>query len=294
VSGSSVRRYDSDSGNVSQIAAELHVTNLLRGTIQKNGDKFRVTVRLIDASRNAELWVKSYDCPFSEVIATQNIIAHEIARVLGMQLTEPQQRALNAITTSNPLAYNAYLKGRYLWLQRKPDSYRQAKDYFDQAIALDPNYAQGYAGLADAYQFLAGLDQHQRKENFAKAKAACKRALELDPTLAQAHASAGLVAMNYDWDWALAEQELRHAIALNPNEAIFYDWYAEYLMAVGRASESVDNMERARELDPFSAIINSDLGKQLYFSRLYDEAEAQLKETLQMHPDFMWAHLYLG
>jgi tetratricopeptide (TPR) repeat protein len=181
-----------------------------------------------------------------------------------------------------------------VWLQRKLDGYRQAKEYFEQAISLDPNYAQAYAGLADAYQFLAGLDLHDRKENYDKAKSEYKRALELDPTLAEAHASAGLIAMNYDWDWALAEQELRRAIALDPNAALFYDWYAEYLMAVGRASESIDNMERARELDPFSMIINSDLGKLLYFARQYDEAEAQLKETLRMYPDFAEAHRYLG
>ena len=126
-----------------------------------------------------------------------------------------------------------------------------------------------------------------RKENYDKAKSAYKRALELDPTLAEAHASAGLVAMNYDWDWPLAEQELRRAIALNPNEALFYDWYAEYLMAVGRTNESIDNIERAHELDPFSIIINSDVGKLLFFARLYDQAEAQLKETLRMDPDFM-------
>ena len=112
--------------------------------------------------------------------------------------------------------------------------------------------------------------------------------------LPEAHAIAGLVAMNYDWDWPLAEQELERAIALDPNEALFYDWYAEYLMAVGRASASIDSIERARELDPFSVIINSDLGKLLYFARLYDEAEAQLKETLRMYPDFGQTHRYLG
>jgi tetratricopeptide (TPR) repeat protein len=159
---------------------------------------------------------------------------------------------------------------------------------------LDPNYAQAYAGLADAYQFLAGFDPRARKENYDRAKSVYKKALELDPTLPEAHASAGLVAMNYDWDWPLAEQELRRAIALDPNEALFYDWYAEYLMAVGRVSESIDNIERARQLDPFSIIINSDLGKLLYFARLYNEAEAQLKETLRMDPDFWQAHRYLG
>src|SRR5207244_9377440 len=123
---------------------------------------------------------------------------------------------------------------------------------------------------------------------------AYKRALELDPTLAEAHASAGLIAMNYDWDWPLAEQQFRRALALDPNEAIFHDWYAEYLIAVGKTNESIDSIERARELDPFSIIINSDVGKLLFFARHYDQAEAQLKETLRMDPDFSQAHWWLG
>jgi tetratricopeptide (TPR) repeat protein len=213
---------------------------------------------------------------------------------LGVNLTESERRAINKGTTSNPRAYEAYLKGRYVWLQRSLDGFRQAKEYFDQAIALDPNCAQAYAGLADAYHFLGAAELHDRRENYEKAKAAYQRALQLDPTLAEAHASAGLVAMNYDWDWPLAEQELQRAIALDPNNALFYDWYAEYLMAIGKVSNSIDNIERARKLDPFSVIINSDLGKLLFFGRRYDEAEAQLKETLRMDPDFAEAHCYLG
>jgi tetratricopeptide (TPR) repeat protein len=220
--------------------------------------------------------------------------ARQTAGALGLKLTEPEIHAITRPATSNPLANEAYLKGRYVWLQRTPDSYRQAREYFEQAIALDSNYALAYAGLADAYQFLGAFNLPDRKENYDKAKSAYGRALELDPTLAEAHATAGLVAMNYDWDWSLAEQELRRAIALNPNEALFYDWYAEYLMAIGKANESIDNIERAHELDPFSIIINSDVGKLLFFARLYDQAEAQLKETLRMNPAFMEAHVWLG
>src|SRR5262249_18874319 len=162
------------------------------------------------------------------------------------------------------------------------------------AIALDPNYAQAYAGLADAYQFLGAFDPRSSKENYQKARNAFQHALQLNPTLAEAHASAGLVAMNYDWDWPLAEQELRRAIALDPNQALFYDWYAEYLMAVGKTDDSFSNIEQARDLDPFSIVINSDLGKLLFFARRYDEAEAQLKATLRMDPDFAHAHFFLA
>jgi TolB-like protein/Tfp pilus assembly protein PilF/predicted Ser/Thr protein kinase len=294
VSGSSVDRYGVDFENVPRIGVELNVTHLLRGGVQKKGNRFQISARLIDASRSAELWGKSYDCGFSEVITTQNLIAREIARVLGMQLTQTEQRVLAAIATSNPDAYDAYLKGRYVWLQRTLDAYSQAKEYFEQAIALDPKYAPAFAGLADAYQFLAAHEVQNRKENFERAKNACQRALDLDPNLPEAHASLGLIAMNYDWDWALAEREFRRALVLDPNNALTHDWYAEYLMAVGRADLSLGQIERARELDPFSAIINTDTGKMLYFARRYDEAESQLKETLHMYPDFSLAGYWLG
>ncbi|HEU5245618.1 MAG TPA: FlgO family outer membrane protein [Candidatus Udaeobacter sp.] len=294
VSGSPTHRYQSTPENPAEVAAELGVADILEGSVQRQGEKFRIAVRLIVAKNNAELWTQSNDFTFPEVAEVESKVAAHIASALGVDLIEPDNRAMDKTGTSNPRAYEAYLKGRYVWLQRKWDGYRQAKEYFEQAIALDPNYAQAYAGLADAYQFLAESDQHARKENIEKAKTVYKRALELDSTLAQAHATAGLVAMNYDWDWPLAEQELRRAIALDPSEALFYDWYAEYLMAVGRVSESIDNIERARELDPYSVIINSDVGKLLYYARLYGEAEAQLKETLRMDPDFTQAHRYLG
>jgi TolB-like protein/Tfp pilus assembly protein PilF len=297
VSGSSIHDYGQDAENPSQTAAELGVATVLRGAVQKEGDRFQITARLIDASTNAALWGQAYDCAFPEVIAIQNTIAREIARVLGVGLTQIGERALNTGATSNPKAYQAYLKGRYVWLHRTLDAYGQAKEYFEQAAALDPNYALAYAGLADAYQFLAASEVRDREENYERARNACERALALDPNLPEAHASLGLIAMNYDWDWALAEQEFRRALALDPNNALTHDWYSEYLMAVGRVDQSLGQMDRARRLDPSSAVINSDSGKMLYFARRYDEAEAQLKQTLQMYPDFYltryWlAHLY--
>jgi tetratricopeptide (TPR) repeat protein len=294
VSGSSSHRYQNAPKNMVQMAAELGVANVLQGTLQKEGDRFRVAIRLIDAKKNRDLWAQSYDRPFSDILQLEGEVAQKVAGALGMKLSEPEQRAISAIATSNAKAYEAYLKGRYVWLQRTYDGYRQAKEYFNQAIALDPNYARAYAGLADAYQFLAAFSSYGRKENYEKAKDACKRALELDPNLAEAHASVGLIAMNYDWEWALAEQEFRRALALDPNNALIYDWYAEYLMAVGRATESLDRINLARGLDPFSPIINSDAGKMLYYARFYDEAEAQLKETLRMDPDFGHARYWLA
>jgi serine/threonine protein kinase/Tfp pilus assembly protein PilF len=294
VSGSVTQRYQSSPENPAQVAEDLGVADILQGSVEKQGEKFRIAVRLIDGRKNVDLWSKSYDRTFAKIVELESDVARQAAGALRLKLTEPEKRAIDKPATSNPRAYEAYLKGRYVWLQRNYDSFQQAKEYFEQAIALDPNYAKAYAGLADAYQFLADSDPRSYKENYEKARNAYKRALELEPTLAEAHASAGLVAMNYDWDWPLAEQELRRAIALDPNEALFYDWYAEYLMAVGRTNESLANMERARELDSSSVLINSDLGKLLWLGRRYDEAERQLKETLLMDPDFTQTHWWLG
>src|SRR5262249_7545032 len=161
-------------------------------SVEKAGDNFRVGVQLLDAKNASITWAQSYDRDFSQTLQLEGIVARQIAAVLGLRLTDSERGAIEKPATSNPIANEAYLKGRYVWLQRNTDSFRQAKEYFQQAIELDSNYAPAYAGLADAYQFLGAFDPSHSKENYAKAKSACRRALELDPTLAEAHASAGL------------------------------------------------------------------------------------------------------
>ncbi len=160
-------------------------------------------------------------------------------------------------------------------------------------IAIDPNYAPAYAGLCDYYHFSA-IEVASRPELLAQARSAAKKALALDPTLAEPHASLGLIAMNYDWDWATAEKEFRRAIELNPNYATAHHWYAEYLIAGGRAPESLAAIRRARELDPLSLIINTDTGKIPFYARENEAAIAQLRETLKMDPQFEDTHLWLG
>jgi tetratricopeptide (TPR) repeat protein len=198
--------------------------------------------------------------------------------------------------TTNARAYEAYLKGRYVWLQRSTDSYAQAKEYFEQAITLDPNYANAYAGLGDAYLFLGGSSYgiEHTAEFYAKAKEALRRALELNPDLAEAHASIALMAMNYDWDWALADREYKRAISLDPNNALIHDWYAEFERTVGRPEESLHQIEVARQLDPLSPLINSDVGKLLYFARHYKAAITQLEQAVRMNPNFDQPHGWLG
>jgi eukaryotic-like serine/threonine-protein kinase len=296
VAVASPRNTDGSAEPVKQLAAALDVTTLLQGTLQKEGDKFHITVHLKDANNDVDLWSQSYDRTFSGVAEIEKEVAEKVAGALGLEVDQPEKRALAHAPPSDPRAYEAYLKGRYVWLQRTSDSYMQAKEYFERAIAIDPHYAAAHAGLADAYQFLGAFDFNieHRGEFYAKAKQACQRALELDPQLAEAHASRGLIAMNYDWEWAVAEAEFKRAIELDPNNGLIRDWYAEFARTVGRAEESLHQMTVARQLDPFSTLINSDLGKILYFARRYDQATAQLKETVRMDPAFDQPHLWLG
>jgi serine/threonine protein kinase/Tfp pilus assembly protein PilF len=282
--------------NIGQVAAALGVNHVLHGKIDKTGDRFRIALRLTNVQKGADVWSRSYERTFSEIPKAESEVAREVAKALGAHLRGPDRDINTNLQTTNPKAYEAYLKGRYVWLQRTSDAYRQAKQYFDEAISIDPQYAQAFVGLADVHQFLGAFDfdVQDRKENYDKARSAAQRALQLDPDLAEAHASMGLIAMNFDWDWPLAEQEFRRAIALDPNNALIRDWYAEYLMAVGRTWASIGQMERARDLDPLSHLINSDLGKMRYFARHYDEAERQLKQAIQIDPNFYQPREWLG
>jgi serine/threonine protein kinase/Tfp pilus assembly protein PilF len=205
-----------------------------------------------------------------------------------------KKQGINPVETSNPKAHEAYLKGRYFWSKRTQEAYLEAKPYFEKAIALDPNFAQAYAGLADAYLLQADYDSELRRDYFAQAKAANRRALELDPDLAAAHASLGLIAMSYDWDWPMAEKEFKRALELDPKYSTAHHWYGEFLLYQGRFEESFREMGRARDLDPLSLIINTDFGKALYFARRMDDAETQLKEALKMEPNFVLAHMWLA
>jgi tetratricopeptide (TPR) repeat protein len=182
------------------------------------------------------------------------------------------------------------LKGRYFWNKRTREGFKQAADYFNRAVERDPGYGQAWVGLSDALLFLAGENPPDEKDMRARGKAALQKALEIDDTLAEAHASAGLLAMNFDWDWALAEREFRRAIALNPNYATAHQWYGEFLADMGRADEGISEIKRARELDPLSVIINSDVAKVFLLTRHYDEAVEQFKHTLELDPEFAQAH----
>ena len=293
IARTSVMHYKGGKTPLDQIGQELGVQYALEGSVRRDADKVRITAQLIELKDQSHLWARRYDRELSNTLAVQGEIAQaimgEIQRSLGhttvTRAGEPLPRSTNSYE-----AYNLYLRGRYFWNKRTDDGFEQAIQYFQQAIAKDPNYAQAYAGLADSYILLAAYSGGPPAEPMRKARAAATKALYLDEGLAEAHTSLALITENYDWDWPAAEKEYRRAIELDPNYATAYQWYAEYLTWLGRFDEALRASERARELDPLSLIIAADNGMIFYYSRQYDRAAAKLNAVLEMDPNFPRAH----
>jgi tetratricopeptide (TPR) repeat protein len=225
-------------------------------------------------------------------VALQDDIARQIAGRLQPRLAGEGRRA-GRPPTDNAEAYQLYLRGRFYWNKRTEESIKKGIDYFNQAIALDPAYGLGYVGLADCYAMLTEYASAPPVDTYPKVKAAARRALEIDDSLAEAHTSLG-AAYEYEWNWAEAEKEYRRAIELNPSYATAHHWYAVFLGARLRHEEAIAEMRKALELDPLSLIINTSMGRELYGARRYDEAIAQLRRTLDLDQNFAEAHFHLA
>jgi serine/threonine-protein kinase len=273
---------------------ELHVEAVLDGTVQREADKLLVTARLLRVSDGALLWSGKFDEQFAKLFEVQDSISQEVAKALVQNLSIQDRKLLTKRHTDNPDAYRAYLKGRYFWNKRTPAGLEQSLEYFRQAIDLDPTYASAYAGLADAYALLVWQDQLPQKDFIAWAKGAATKALEIDETLAEPHATLGFVKFWYDWDFTGAESEFRQAIELNPDYATAHHWYGEFLGLTDRFDEGLKQLKVAHQIDPLSAIINTDLGKLLFLARQPDQAIEQLQKTLQLAPEYPLAHLFLA
>jgi TolB-like protein/DNA-binding winged helix-turn-helix (wHTH) protein/Flp pilus assembly protein TadD len=298
ISRTSVMRYKGTKMSLPQIARELGVDAIVEGAVQRSGTRVRITAQLVDAATDKHLWAKDYDRDLSDVLLLQSEVARDIAGTIQVQLTPQQQKRLEKeIRPVIPEAYESYLLGRYYWNKRTADGLKKAGDFFQQAIAKDPNYALAYSGLSDYFAFLTlvgGPEIMPPREAMTKAKTAAAKALELDDSLAEAHASMGHVLHNYDWDWAGAEREFKRAIELNPNYSIVHHWYAHELMQLGRVREGLEEARRAKELDPLSLFVNNGLARQYYLSRQNDEAIAQCRKALKIDPGYVPAHIQLG
>src|ERR1700722_1928468 len=296
ISRSTAMAYKSTHKPLLQIANELNVDAVVEGTVMRAGNRVRITAELVQVSPDRHLWGETYESQMGDVLALQNRVSSAMVDQIRINLTKEDKERLAQKPSVSPEAYEDYLKGRYYWNKRSGDGFEKAIGYFEEATRKDPQYALAYAGLADCYGIIGATIYGRLPASNAapKAKSAAIRALEIDPSLAEAETSLATAKFNYDWDWAGAAEGFKRAIQMDPGYATAYQRYSLYSIAMGRFDESLEQIKQARELDPLSISINSSFGWRLYLAREYDRAIAQLHETLEMDPNYEWAHLILG
>jgi DNA-binding winged helix-turn-helix (wHTH) protein/TolB-like protein/lipoprotein NlpI len=290
----SALRYKGSTANPKQAGRELDVAAVVTASVAQQDRSFRIQVDLVDVARDAQIWGTVYQGDASELPNLQSRILQDLARALKVPLSEQQRRRLAQPPTGSAEAYRAYLQGRFEWSQRSEVGLKRAIERFREAITIDPKFAAAHSGLADAYSALGYLSYLAPADAFPEASRHALRALELDTSLAEAHASLGFVKLYFDWDWPGAEAAFQRAIALDPNQPAAHQWHSIYLLAAGRPSEALRAIETAQQRDPLSLAVNTDLGFHYYYTRRYDDAVKQLKLVLDMNPNFPPAHLWLG
>jgi len=291
---STVFRYKGKEVDAQQVGFDLGIRAVLMGRVLQRGDELIVNMELIDVMDGSQIWGEHYNRKRSEILAVQDEIAREISEKLRFKLTPTEKKQLTKRATENIEAYHLYLKGRYYWNKRAGIDLIKGRDFFRQAIDVDPNYALAYAGLADSYTVLATWNIIPASEAFPKSKAAATKALELDDNLSEAHASLGFVSGVYDWNWSKAEREFKKAIRANPYYATAYEWYALCLSWTGRHQQAITMAKRAQELDPLTPIITSVLGVVLHYARHYEQAVSEYEKVLELDPNFIPALCFRG
>jgi tetratricopeptide (TPR) repeat protein len=264
-----------------EIARELGVEAILEGSVVRIGDRVRISVRLVHGRTERALWSETYDRDLTDVLALQDEVARAVATAIRAELTPKEASRLTGARQVDPRAYEAYLRGRYWWNTRTKEGLDKALVYFQQAIEIDPTWGRGYAGLADAYLVLGYNRFLPVGDVYPKARGAALRAIELDENLAEAHASLAAEMRDYEWDWARSGQEFKRALDLDPNYATGWHWYAWNLVSLGRMEDAMTAMRKARELDPLSPRINTNIGVLLYLARDYEAAERESKKSLE-------------
>jgi serine/threonine-protein kinase len=291
---STVFRYKGRDNDPQEVGNTLGVRAVLTGRIHTLGEKLVISTELVAVADGTQLWGEKYNRQLSDIFSVQDEMAQEISDKLRFKLSGDEQKRMTKRHTENTEAYQLYLKGRYFWNKRTQEGLRKGMEFFRQAIDLDPNYALAYAGLADSYSFLGLHRVVAPREILPQAKAAAQKALAIDDSLAEAHTSLAYVKMIYDWDWLATEKEYKRSLKLNPNDALTHSYYAQYLSALGRLDEAIQEIKRAQELDPLSSIINSLVAYMFLLSRRYDETLEHIRKALILDPDFFWAHTGLG
>jgi serine/threonine-protein kinase len=293
ISRTSVMGYKGGKKSLPEIARELHVDAVVAGAVARAGDRVRITAQLIDAATDRHLWADTYERTTRDVLALQDEVSRAIARQIRVKLTPDEQVGLASARAVNPEAHEAYLRGRYYADQETDAGFKKAVTSFERAIAIDPSYAGAHAGLAQSY-FWASSIFMSASEAMPQARAAAEKALELDPNLASAYVARGYVTSFYDWKWVAGEVDFKHAIALEPGNAVAHQMYGVYLTATRRFDESIAELRHAHDLDPLSTFVEVVSLFPLYESRRYDEAIAAAQKILETSPDQWNARLVLG
>jgi TolB-like protein/DNA-binding winged helix-turn-helix (wHTH) protein/Flp pilus assembly protein TadD len=296
ISRTSIMTYKRVRKLLPEIARELNVEAVVEGTVLRFGDRVRISAQLIRVPVERHIWAQSFEGDLRDTLVLQNSVARAIAEQIRATVTEQEQAALQNSKPVNPMAFEAYLRGRYFMNKRTGDGLKKAIEYFSDAIERDPIYAAAYSGLADAYA-LSGDWKYgvlSPQDAFSQARAAATKALALDDNLAEVHASLAFALDLYGWDWETAETEYKRAIKLDPNYATAHQWYSWHLMMMGRISEGIRELNKAESLDPLSLIISADMADALCVARLYDDAVQKSKRTLEMDPNFAVGHYELG
>ena len=296
IARTSVMYYKGARTPLRRIAQDLGVQYVLEGSVRRDAERVRITAQLIQVRDQTHLWAQEYDRSPEDMLAIQSEIAREIAGEIQLALDKRatgSRAEQAALSPQEYEAWDAYLRGRYLWSKRSEDGLEGGVDWFRKAIAKDPNFAPAWAGLADSWTIMSSYGYVPASVYMPQAREAALKALQLDGSLAEAHASLALIAENYDWDWQTAEKEYRRAIQLNGNYATGHQWFAECLAFEGRFDDALAESERARSLDPLSTIIAADNGAIYYFARQYDRAAARFQSVLDVDPANGRAHLII-
>jgi TolB-like protein len=294
ISRTSAMQYKGAGRSLPEIARQLKVDAVIEGSVLRAGERVRITTRLIHAASDQHLWAETYDRDFLDILSLQSEISRQVANEVRIILSPEENARLASGRLVNREAHEAYLKARYYWNKRSEDGVKKAVEYFRRAIDSDPTYARGYAGLADCYHILGYYNTLSPKEAYPKAKAAALKALELDPSLAEPHASLGVIHRDYEWNWAAAETEFQRAIELNPGYVEAYHWRTTLFGMLGRKQEALEGKAGALAMDPLSVVIRTDLARMLYFFRDYDRSLQEFQAAIEMDPNFGSAHLWMA
>jgi TolB-like protein/DNA-binding winged helix-turn-helix (wHTH) protein/Flp pilus assembly protein TadD len=294
ISRTSIMRYKGLSKPLPEIARELHVEAVVEGSVLRSGSRVRITAELVDTDSGKDLWARSYERELRDVLILQSEVAGAIADEIQVKITPQERRRLVTNRVVDPAAQEDYIKGRFYWNKRTEAGLKRGIQYFQQAIDLEPTYAEAYDGLADCWSGLGWYGYVWSKDAFSRAKAAAIRALELNGSMVEGQTSLAFVSANYDFNWKAAEDGYQRAIALNPNYANAHHWYADFLSAMGRHEQAIAESKRARDLDPLSPIIITWLGWRYQLARQFDQAIVEYRRALELDPNFPPAHMVLG